>query len=448
VVAHSGNEDATETVQLDAGRLPDGQYGMIRSEWPEKKNVAPDIVGKHLNPQFSQEFSTGRINPLPDTIANFAGPKYGLPGYKESHNWEVPEINIFSPLIFNWKFYASMYGLENATRTQVRENWHKYIKDATYPNCRQGHFLFSLDKYIEKETPDIKAKIGNSCMKALTEFLSVGLFEGDHGRTFCDVRSPPPKSEIAFNAIRGLSFGTFPCAITEKYVLTFWIRFDFAGTNEYNRNLFHIGSEMKAYPKSPAIYQYPSSMTAPSTRLAFVISSTEDNDFGCDPEEQPEVGKWMFVALSVQRQAMQVYYNAKKVCSAKTKGKIIIPERSEDPAINQQTFFVSDPWHKAAMARIEQMLYYANYEHTGPSGLITEKALEAMAAHSPPDDAEVPGAPKEDRGFFASMASLHYPLDHLRPEKEKQRSRQTARTIRTKAKEVAGKQRATRTGTP
>ena len=27
--------------------------------------------------------------PCLEGIAGFAGPKYGLPGYKESHNWEV-----------------------------------------------------------------------------------------------------------------------------------------------------------------------------------------------------------------------------------------------------------------------------------------------------------------------------------------------------------------------
>jgi len=97
------------------------------------------------------------------------------------------------------------------------------------------------------------------------------------------------------------------------------------------------------------------------------------------------------------------------------------------------------------LARIEKFLYYANFEHTGPQGLINEQALEAMATFEPPTDAEIPGQ-KPDTAYYPAMQSLHYPLDHLRP-KDEIRSRVTSRSIRTAAKESVGKTIERRGGT-
>jgi hypothetical protein len=40
-------------------------------------------------------------------IANFPGPKFGLPGYKESHDWETDWDSI-SPLVFDRRFYRAL----------------------------------------------------------------------------------------------------------------------------------------------------------------------------------------------------------------------------------------------------------------------------------------------------------------------------------------------------
>merc|ERR1712096_16024 len=46
---------------------------------------------------------TGYFN----TENNFPGPKHGLPGYKESHNWEE-DIDLMSPLVFDYRMYRAL----------------------------------------------------------------------------------------------------------------------------------------------------------------------------------------------------------------------------------------------------------------------------------------------------------------------------------------------------
>merc|ERR1712022_104078 len=51
---------------------------------------------------------------------NFVGPKYGLPGYKESHNWN-DDYDILSPLVFDYRFYRALIHKEPAEAKLMNE---------------------------------------------------------------------------------------------------------------------------------------------------------------------------------------------------------------------------------------------------------------------------------------------------------------------------------------
>merc|ERR1711964_526168 len=117
---------------------------------------------------------TGRFK----KTANFPGAPYGLPGYKESHDW-VNDIDYFSPLIFSWQFYAAEYKLTGKTEAEVKTDWLNVgLKaDAQYPNCRQGNKMFSLNMYY-RANPSIQGATGGLCKALLDNYLKTGLFAG------------------------------------------------------------------------------------------------------------------------------------------------------------------------------------------------------------------------------------------------------------------------------
>lgn len=180
-------------------------------------------------------------------MPNFPGTPYGKPGYKESHNWES-DIDIFTPLIFNWKIYASMYGLADKTEEAVKKDWVDVgLKtDAKYPDCRQATLTFSPNKYY-RANPDIADSTDNgNCKKIVETFLKDGLFEGRptedataerryeqslakdklmgmKGNVASTVFMNPDnraQNEWALKKNRGQPFKAF--ASTQEYTLTWW----------------------------------------------------------------------------------------------------------------------------------------------------------------------------------------------------------------------------------
>merc|ERR1711977_326662 len=171
-VAMNTKEDVVELI--DAGKPPSGKADALA------KAASHDIVHPGDGTQ------TGRVGALPTRpapagqapIPNFPGTPYGKPGYKETHNWES-DIDYFSPLIFNWKIYGSMYGLKDKTEEQVKKDWMDVgLKaDAKYPDCRQGVLTFSPNKYY-RANPDIADQTKGLCKGIVENFLKEGLFEG------------------------------------------------------------------------------------------------------------------------------------------------------------------------------------------------------------------------------------------------------------------------------
>ena len=61
-----------------------------------------------------------------------------------SYDW-VHELDLYSSLLFNWKFYGAKYGLVNKTENQVRADWKAHLESgASYPDCRQGQVRWEV----------------------------------------------------------------------------------------------------------------------------------------------------------------------------------------------------------------------------------------------------------------------------------------------------------------
>jgi len=121
-------------------------------------------------------------------IANFPGPKYGLPGYKESHNWEE-DFDMMSPLVFDYRWYRAMMKKKPATAEQLSEEDLKtdFIDKAMAnksPDCPVGSIWFDANfffNYYETYSEALKMG-GNECKIIFKYYLQEFLFDPpDHG---------------------------------------------------------------------------------------------------------------------------------------------------------------------------------------------------------------------------------------------------------------------------
>jgi len=118
-------------------------------------------------------------------VGNFPGPRYGLPGYKASHNWEGSnDVDLLSPLMFDWKAYLLKYKVPDKTESGAKTDWLAKLKSLKYPNCRQGRYHshppggFSLKLYYDAHKAGMKLGATPSCQSIAQSFLSQGIFEG------------------------------------------------------------------------------------------------------------------------------------------------------------------------------------------------------------------------------------------------------------------------------
>jgi hypothetical protein len=195
--------------------------------------------------------------------------------HKNYRSWEGDlQVNAFSPAVFDAEYYSYRYGLKNQTRNDIRSAWLEGLKTRKTPECQLGHYLFSLNKYIQSESPQvtvihcnctvnpnanpqIQKKINSSCYEGVRYFLTAGIFTGNPGRTFCAIPGPVPKG-VNFSSEKvtkarerkqaaGLTGGdvtqqfnvaadqaltslpTLGCPVKESYMLTFWINYAFTG---------------------------------------------------------------------------------------------------------------------------------------------------------------------------------------------------------------------------
>merc|ERR1711988_1285118 len=115
--------------------------------------------------------------------ANFPGPKYGLPGNKESHKWET-DVDAFSPLVFDPRFYRALIHMKSASagvmsESALRVHWDTAVKAKKAPNCPQGNVFFDANEYykMHKKKPEFNMG-GNACSLIVRVYVGQGVFKG------------------------------------------------------------------------------------------------------------------------------------------------------------------------------------------------------------------------------------------------------------------------------
>lgn len=137
-------------------------------------NYAPDGKATHVG--------TGYYRNIP----NAPGPRHGLPGYKESHNWES-DTDFFSPLVFDWRYYAATSLKGSEDEMTAKQAWLDNViekKDANgkpdplkVPNCKSGTAGFGPNEYANanKDKTDIKL-LGGNCKDLIIHYMKTGIF--------------------------------------------------------------------------------------------------------------------------------------------------------------------------------------------------------------------------------------------------------------------------------
>jgi hypothetical protein len=153
-------------------------YGNME-ERPE--DSAPAENSDDAGPTDTQQ-GTGYFRDIP----NAPGPRHGLPGYKESHQWET-DTDMFSPLVFDWRFYRAKYLKGTEDEMTTKQDWLENVierKDANgkadplkVPMCRQGVGGFGANEYQEanKDKTDVKL-LGGGCKDLIAHYQKAGLF--------------------------------------------------------------------------------------------------------------------------------------------------------------------------------------------------------------------------------------------------------------------------------
>merc|ERR1719305_1422714 len=108
----------------------------------------------------SDPYNDGSGNPFSNPVGgtgyfpngvNFPGPKYGLPGYKESHAWEG-DYDIMSPLVFDYRMYGALINekldANPFNEEDLKSHWINQISSAGSGKCPQGNLWFNANHYL------------------------------------------------------------------------------------------------------------------------------------------------------------------------------------------------------------------------------------------------------------------------------------------------------------
>jgi hypothetical protein len=170
---------------------------------------------------------TGRHDRGPDSgIHNMAGAPYGLPGYKESHDW-VNDVDIFSPLVFEWHFYGASLDTPTTSEIESKTAWETYLAQdqasAGYPNCAIGNPDFNVNSYMAANE-----MTGVSCGTAVQEYLQTGVYEGKKSynavQYFADESLTSPAYAVTNNAHGLYPKDTFYPDEAATFTWSMWVK--------------------------------------------------------------------------------------------------------------------------------------------------------------------------------------------------------------------------------
>lgn len=183
----------------------DGQHAdmaaLDSNEWTPSKDGGNDrgaafIQVKEKEAISPEETAFDANSDVNNPTSLFPGPTYGLPGYKESHDW-LDDVDNFSPLVFDWKYYKAKCAsaasckdkdgnegtaLGDMSEAEVKAHW----IETGMKRCDVASSTFSAAYYITTNNlEDYIDDDGNPvCDKGIKHFLEDGVFDGLAGSTF------------------------------------------------------------------------------------------------------------------------------------------------------------------------------------------------------------------------------------------------------------------------
>jgi hypothetical protein len=226
----------------------DGETALLSTQEVPTMQDLDGIISAEEDP-FSP--GTGRAFDTP----NFPGAPYGLPGYKESHDW-VNDVDLTSPVVFDWGFFAAAEH-PGATKTEeeMKTEWTTYLAtSASYPNCKLGSLDWNANTYYEANTGEFGEEqeyAGTGCGNIVKQYLAKGMFDGmstqlpfPHSPSstirFMNPASPTStqwnKCENDHRARNSCQENGTPWVPASKYTFSFMTRFDETATYKFNTN--------------------------------------------------------------------------------------------------------------------------------------------------------------------------------------------------------------------
>merc|ERR1711865_450640 len=280
-------------------------------------------------------FAASDTNPT----SNFPGPKYGLPGYKESHKWEA-DVDMFSPVVFNAKYFNAAQGRPGDTEAEAKAAWLAVINEESgrVPFCKQGAASFSLNTYYRANAADLKEQTDSgNCGKVLKSYLTAGLFDGAtvYSATaeaeFASTTSEVELAKLQGNAhaqklkLESDNLAAHPnCDMGEladsstEYSWSFMYKPVSAGSVKRNIMAYGEGkgeSSLATSENGPAIFE--TAAADGGNKLQFKVSMNNNDAWGCDPTQvlavAQEEADWHHVALVVNRGGANVFYDGQQV---------------------------------------------------------------------------------------------------------------------------------------
>jgi len=145
---------------------------------------------------------------------NFPGPKYGLPGYKESHKWET-DVDTSSPLVFDHRIYKALISTKTVAQAQLmsesalRVHFNNAVNGNKAPFCPQGNIWFNANKYYDMHKKKTEFSMGgNNCALIFRVYIGQGVFAGweTSRHTVTNDKFPPVGTKL-FNPVGGPTSG-------------------------------------------------------------------------------------------------------------------------------------------------------------------------------------------------------------------------------------------------
>jgi len=350
---------------------------------------SPSLNGKYEG--------TGYFRPA-DGVVNFVGPKHGLPGYKESHAWEVG-IDLFSPSVWNVAYYRVKYDLKGDHATLQRD-WIDRLSKNVAPDCPEGRIDWSLNKYASNNPAVSSVKDDDyndtpaTCMQMLKNFLNTGIYEGLSGQSGFPIHNKGtpgkaggdlPEPLVRFPLKAGLSSLTGNDASVGKsnmppkltYSYTFWLRVTERTSKDANIMEFSTGDGQSL----PTIAL---DLKGATTDLIYRVAQSDSPDYQCQAvgaaasEFKPgflELSKWHFIALIASKfhatsSKIALYVDGEIGCEKEnTSGTTVEPP-------DGGLLYMSAPGKTAAKAEVTLVNFYPNYVLT-PAEVAVQMTIEA-----------------------------------------------------------------------